>query len=160
VEQSNRFTPQEARFLLQHVPPTVRKGVTLSKEQHLCLVKIPKFYGIPKIHKDPVKMRPIVPCHNALQNPVAKFVSKQLKPFIAELPGVCIGTKQMSSDLRKLHLPRHESIWIVSGDIVAYYPNIEVEAAIDADPGTHYCTRLPRSTFLRRVSQRREATKR
>lgn len=37
-------------------------------EQHV----IPVFYGIPKIHKEPVKMQPIIPCHSAIQNPATK----------------------------------------------------------------------------------------
>ena len=35
---------------------------------------LPQFYMIPKIHKNPVGARPIVPCHSAIQNPCAKFI--------------------------------------------------------------------------------------
>jgi hypothetical protein len=47
-----------------------RHRITVKGEQHV----IPVFYGIPKIHKEPVKMRPIIPCHSAIQNPAAKYI--------------------------------------------------------------------------------------
>jgi hypothetical protein len=40
----------------------MRSKVTLRGKSH----HIPHFYGIPKIHKKPVKMRPIIPCHMAV----------------------------------------------------------------------------------------------
>ena len=45
----------------------IKKG-----EKHI----IPTFYSISKIHKQPVKMRPIIPCHSAIINPAAKYISK------------------------------------------------------------------------------------
>ncbi|THG95847.1 hypothetical protein EW145_g7889 [Phellinidium pouzarii] len=77
-------------------------------------------------------MRPIVPCHSALQNPAAKFVSKMLKPIITSLihcPYVIHGTKDFVQKLQ--HLPiLNKKTWIVSGDVVAYYPNIPKSEAI------------------------------
>jgi hypothetical protein len=88
---------------------------------------VPRFYGIPKIHKTPVKMRPIIPCHSAAQNPAAKFVSKQLKPLLAQRPYVLKGTKDLALKLSKLQIPKHKKAWLVSGDIVAFYPNVPLE---------------------------------
>ena len=53
--------------------------------------KVPQFYVIPKIHKTPVGMRPIIPCHSAVMNPAAKYVSKVLKPVIAKAPTIIHG---------------------------------------------------------------------
>ena len=43
------------------------------------LRKLPKFYIIPKIHKTPVFVWPILLCHSVVQGPAGKFVSKMLK---------------------------------------------------------------------------------
>ena len=67
------------------------------KERH-----IPRFYGIPKIHKQPVKFRPILPCHSAIQNPAAKFISKMLKPLVAEARTVIHGSKDLMMKLSQL----------------------------------------------------------
>ena len=47
--------------------------VVAGKEEY----PVPRFYGIPKIHKYPVKFRPIIPCHSVVFNPAAKFISKK-----------------------------------------------------------------------------------
>jgi hypothetical protein len=94
--------------------------------------KLPKFYGIPKIHKHPVKMRPIVPCHSAMQNPAAKYVSKNLKPVIDNLRFVIKGTKDMAMKLAKLELIPGRKFFLVGFDLVAYYPNIPTEACVES----------------------------
>lgn len=87
----------------------------------------PTFYGIPKIHKTPTKMRPIIPCHSAIMNPAAKFVSKNLKPLINAAPTVLHGTKDLAQKLSQLTLSPTARWYIVTGDVVAFYPNINLE---------------------------------
>ena len=119
-------------FLRQHFPAEVTPhGNAVPVETFLSGITLPQFYGIPKVHKNPVKLRPIAPCHSALQNPMAKLVSKILKPFVQTSPTICGGTKELAVELSSLKLPRFEQIWLVSGDIVAYYPNIPIVRAMD-----------------------------
>jgi hypothetical protein len=70
----------------------LRHLITPPKEKH----NVPLFYGIPKIHKEPVKMRPIIPCHSTVQNPAAKYISKMLKPIIQSVPSIIHGTKDLA----------------------------------------------------------------
>jgi hypothetical protein len=93
--------------------------------------KVPEFYGIPKIHKEPVKLRPIIPCYAAIQNPAAKYVSKKLKPLIQAAPTIIHGTKDLAIKLSTLDLDRSRKLWIVTGDVVAFYPNIPIQPCID-----------------------------
>ena len=116
VEHNN---PQLAEFMRSKIPPDSDQDIVL-----------PTFYGIPKIHKKPWKMRPIVPCHSAIQNPVAKFVSKTLKPFLEARPYVLKGSKDLAKKLADLTIPQGKKIYLVSGDIVAFYPNIPRSKAI------------------------------
>lgn len=92
---------------------------------------VPQFYGIPKIHKEPVKMRPIIPCHSACQNPAAKFCSKKLKPIIRSAPTIIHGTKDLAIKLSKVRLTPGRRFYIVTGDVVAFYPNIPINACLD-----------------------------
>jgi hypothetical protein len=93
--------------------------------------KYPAFYGIPKIHKQPTKFRPIIPCHSAMQNPAAKYVSKKLKPLILAAPTIIHGTKDLAIKLSKLEIPSNRRFFIVTGDVVAFYPNVPLTHALD-----------------------------
>ena len=105
----------------------LRSKVTAPGREH----HIPRFYGIPKIHKEPVKFRPILPCHSAIQNPAAKFVSKMLKPLIAEAQTVIIGSKDLAIKLSQLRLIPGRKYYIVTGDVVAYYPSIPLGKCLE-----------------------------
>ena len=105
----------------------LRHLINPPKEKH----NIPLFYGIPKIHKEPVKMRPIIPCHSAIQNPAAKYVSKILKLIIKWAPTIIRGTKDLAIKLSTLQLQFGRKYFLVTGDVVAYYPNIPTEKCID-----------------------------
>src|SRR5205085_11947418 len=74
---------------------------------------VPRFYGIPKIHKSPWKMRPIVPCHSAMQNPAAKVLSFLLKPIVQTQPYILEGSKQLAMRLDQLRLPPGKKVWII-----------------------------------------------
>jgi len=76
-------------------------------------------------------MRPIVPCHSAIQNPAAVFAYKQLKPFLDERPYVLKGTKDLAIRLSKLKLKPYRSYFLVSFDIVAYYPNVPLDRCLE-----------------------------
>ena len=88
---------------------------------------VPTFYGIPKIHKEPVKVRPIIPCHSAIQNPAAKYISKKLKPLIEAAPTIIHGSKDLAQKLSRLSIDRRRQWYIVTGDVVAFYPNIPID---------------------------------
>jgi hypothetical protein len=104
-----------------------RHRITVKGEQHV----MPVFYGIPKIHKEPVKMRPIIPCHSAIQNPAAKYVSKKLKPLVEAAPTILKGTKDLAIRLSKINLDSNRQWYLVSGDVVAFYPNVPLEQCLD-----------------------------
>ena len=104
-----------------------RHRITEKGQQHV----IPVFYGIPKIHKEPVKMRPIIPCHSAIQNPAAKYVSKKLKPLIEAAPSILKSTKDMVIKLSKINLDINRRWFLVTGDVVAFYPSIPLKKCLD-----------------------------
>ena len=111
-----------SKFLRQHCG---HSGHTTGLGYH-----VPNFYGIPKIHKQPVKFRPIIPCHSVIMNPAAKFISKMLKPIIQSAPAIIHGTKDLAIKLSKLHLQPGRKFYIVTGDVVAFYPNINLDLCL------------------------------
>ena len=100
------------------------------------LWKLPKFYVIPKIHKTPVSARPILPCHSVVQGPAGKFVSKMLKEIVKTKQGIIYGSKDLALNLYSLKLlspakfdGEMKRLYFVSGDVVAFYPNVDVQKA-------------------------------
>jgi hypothetical protein len=76
-------------------------------------------------------MRPIIPCHSAIQNPAAKYVSKKLKPLVEAAPTILKGTKDLAIRLSKINLDSNRQWFLVSGDVVAFYPNVPLEQCLD-----------------------------
>ena len=76
-------------------------------------------------------MRPIIPCHSAIQNPAAKFISKNLKPLIQGASTVIHGTKDLAQKLSHLNIDTSRRWFIVTGDVVAFYPNIPLDNALE-----------------------------
>jgi hypothetical protein len=111
--------PQLFKFLRSKMP-----------EDPIILPQFPEFYAIPKIHKNPTGYRPIVPCHSAITEPACKVVSKMLKPLYQQCPHVIHGSKDLAGKLSKLSLLQHRKVFIVTADIVAYYPNIPLNKAV------------------------------
>jgi hypothetical protein len=101
--------------------------IMVKGEQHV----IPVFYGIPKIHKEPIKMQPIILYHSAIQNPTTKYISKKLKPLVEAVPTILKGTKNLVIRLSKIDLNRNHQWYLVSGNIVAFYPNIPLKQCLD-----------------------------
>ena len=91
----------------------------------------PQFHGLPKIHKQPTGFRPIIPCHSVCFNPAAKFVSKELKPLIKAAPSVIHGTKDLFTRLSQLRIAPRRKFFFVTGDVVAFYPNVPLRSCMD-----------------------------
>ena len=87
--------------------------------------QIPKFYGIPKIHKkyDSLPpMRPIVAHTNSLLNPTARFLDHLLQPIAQVYPDYLHNSASLSVLLQTLEVP--ETAILVSVDVESLYPSI------------------------------------
>jgi hypothetical protein len=114
-------------YLGSNLPEFLRANITPLGDHH----NIPRFYVIPKIHKNPVGARPIVPCHSAIQNPAAKYISLTLKPIVKSAATILHGSKDLAIKLSQIQLRTDRRWFIVSGDVVAFYPNIPILKCLD-----------------------------
>ena len=101
--------------------------ITVPGNEHYIL----EFYRIPKIHKQPVKFRLILPCHSAIQNLAAKLCSKHLKPIVDSAPAIIKGTKNLVIKLSKLSLQPGCKVFLENGDVVVFYPNIPLDKCLN-----------------------------
>ena len=86
---------------------------------------VPEAYAIPKIHKNPWKGRPICPGFCLPQNPASKVLAKTVRPFIDQIPWVIQGSKDFVKKLANVRIPQGRKGFIVSADVVAFYPSVD-----------------------------------
>lgn len=118
-ERHVQDNPQLSTFL-SHCLPKTDGGWTDWKDF------VPEAYAIPKIHKNPWKGRPICPGYNLPQNAASKVLAKLVRPFIeTECPWVIKGSKDFVIKLGAVKIPRGRKCFIVSADVVAFYPSVD-----------------------------------
>ena len=61
---------------------------------------IPRIYGLPKIHKDGVPIRPIVNTRNSPTYQLAKFLAKKLKVFVGQTPSYIKDSTHMVNEIK------------------------------------------------------------
>lgn len=62
-------------------------------------IKVPTFYGIPKLHKSPVVLRPIVSSINWVTTAAAKWIDRTLQECIRRVPWICENSIQVINAL-------------------------------------------------------------
>ena len=94
--------------------------------------QIPKFYGIPKIHKKYntlPPMRPIVAHTNSLLTPTARLLDHLLQPVARTYPDYLHNSASLSILLQTLEVP--ETAILVSVDVESLYPSIPQTECLD-----------------------------
>ena len=106
--------------LPQEVKDYILADMSLDKARS----NVPKFHGLPKVHKEPWALRPIVPCHSYPLSSASKVLSMILKLFVRKSPWILESTQDLARILEKITVPPGKKYWIASGDVTAMYPNI------------------------------------
>lgn len=89
---------------------------------------VPEFHGIPKVHKTPWTMRPIVPSHSWVTRRASEVCDFTLRAFHKkEFPWIVDSTKEVISELMKHTIVRSDKTWLVTGDVESFYTNVETE---------------------------------
>jgi hypothetical protein len=86
--------------------------------------KIPEFHAIPKVHKKPWALRPIVPSHSWVTSRLSEVVDHLCRPILAHMTWVVDSTKSVVATLDKVRIEPGKNVWICTGDVVAFYTNI------------------------------------
>ena len=96
---------------------------------------LPRIYGLPKIHKDRVPLRPIV---NTIGSPtylLSKFLAKKLLPMAGNTSSFIKNSTSFVDWVKNIEVNKEDIL--VSFDIVSLYTMIPIEEAID---GINYMT--------------------
>ncbi|XP_075163049.1 uncharacterized protein LOC142235673 [Haematobia irritans] len=97
------------------------------KTMYCSAASAPRIYGLPKIHKDNVPLRPIVssmnvPCYN-----LSKYIGDILRQLVSKKLNVK-NSLELKQNLQNIHLNDDEIL--VSFDVISLFTNIPVHTAI------------------------------
>jgi len=90
----------------------------------------PHFYGLPKIHKTGVPLRPIVSMIGAFHSNLAKYLNNVIKPYATNGPSFIKNSTDAISKLSQVS-DLHEGI-ILSLDVVSLFTKIPLDESIEA----------------------------
>jgi hypothetical protein len=116
TKSENLLTSQQFKWLMKPVEAQ--------------FLKVPVLKVLPKIHKIPASGRPIIPTFDTLLANASAWVDFRIKPLLARFPWIIPDSKTFCRDILNIRIPAGKEIWLVSGDVVAMYPNIPIEDGI------------------------------
>ena len=88
----------------------------------------PKYYGLPKVHKTGIPLRPIVSSVGPVSYETAKELSKILKPLVGNTPYSVRNTKDFIHGIQDIRLQDDECM--VSYDVEALFTSVPVKPVI------------------------------
>ena len=71
---------------------------------------IPKFYGLPKVHKENIPLRPIVSSIGSVSYGVAKEIARIIKPLVGSTEHHVNNSKEFIEEMKKMKLEEGECI--------------------------------------------------
>ena len=87
-----------------------------------------RMYFLPKVHKTPLKLRPIVSATNGPTEKASEYIDKQLQPYMTQVKSYFKNSEELIEILKTLKIPRHSLL--VTLDIESLHTNITHEQAI------------------------------
>ena len=88
----------------------------------------PKYYGLPKVHKEGVPLRPIISSRGAATYKSAKELARILKPLVGKAPHHVHNTQDFIQIIEDIKLQDHECM--MSYDVHSLFTSIPVDPAI------------------------------
>ncbi|TQW01470.1 reverse transcriptase (RNA-dependent DNA polymerase) domain-containing protein [Cordyceps javanica] len=101
------------------LPPAMDKYI-----RQRTLREIPEFHAIPKVHKKPWKLRPIVPSHSWVTTTTSTVLDHLCQPLLENFPWIVASSKQVINQIEKVKPLSGKPVWILTADVVAFYTNI------------------------------------
>ena len=89
---------------------------------------VPKFYGLPKVHKNNVPLRPIVSSIGSITYKTAKFLASILSPLVGKTEHFVKNSIQFVKKIKELEVPPGRKM--VSFDVTALFTSIPVTEAV------------------------------
>lgn len=117
---------------INNLSKNLLKMKKLDKSQHHYISpsnsKIPRFYGLPKVHKPDLPFRPIVDFRSSPSYNLAHFLNKILKPVTTNFPTHIKNSYEFAKSIKNFVVPpNHE---LVSFDVISLFTRVPVETTL------------------------------
>ena len=96
------------------------------KNQH----RTPIFYGMPKVHKTPIKLHPVVSCINSFNSIFSTWLDYRMQQLLRLIPPYIRDSTSLLEQPGQLNLPENAKIF--TADATAMYTNIDNMIGIQA----------------------------
>ena len=90
--------------------------------------EVPKFYGLPKIHKQGATLRPIVSSIGSITHKRAKFLAPVINPLLGKNQLAIKNSEDFVKKIKDLKVPQSRKL--VLYDVTALYTTIPIEVAV------------------------------
>ena len=108
----------------------------------------PRLYGLPKVHKKDVPLRPILSMVGSAQHKLAKWLVRLLEPVIKFYTEYCVEDSFTFVDsIRQSHIKNMDSTCMVSFDVKSLFTNIPLKEAIRISADSLF-RQFPQTTIL------------
>ena len=87
-----------------------------------------RFYGMPKIHKPVLCVRPIVSNSASIMQGLSKWLHYMLQPYLKRTSTYLRDSDQLIEDLHAVHVP--EDALLITFDVVSMYTSIQIDFAL------------------------------
>ena len=102
---------------------------TIYKRLYPTGASTPKYYGLPKVHKEGIPLRPIISSRGAVTYESAKELSRILKPLVSRSPHHVHNTQDFIQSIEGIQLQENE--YIMSYDVNSLFTSIPIDPDIN-----------------------------
>ena len=122
---------QTLKKLLKTHQEILSKPEILYFERSLQLpLRLPVFYGLPKVHKTPVKLRPVVSSCGSLLSIFSTWLDYKMKDLLPMVKSYLKNSTTVINDLKHMVLPKNALLF--SADATSMYTNIDTPTGLKA----------------------------
>ena len=114
--------------ILQGVKQSGAISETKYRQLYPTSEEVPKFYGLPKVHKNACPLRPIVACRGSISYDVAKFTADIISPLVGQSGHHLQNSKDLVDKLKNFQLESGEVL--VSYDVTALFTCTPVQESL------------------------------
>jgi hypothetical protein len=104
--------------------------LTYFQRSYKCHHRIPIFYGLPKVHKTPMTLRPVVSSSSSFLSIFSVWLDHKMKTLIPLVQSYIQNSITVANDLKSLEIP--EGALLFSADATSMYTNIDTETGVSA----------------------------
>jgi predicted GIY-YIG superfamily endonuclease len=122
LKDSQRNFNNTMKLILKDHPNLIQKF-------NAYLPSLPYFYGLPKLHKENIPLRPIISNVNSVTNSLAKWVASILSLSLGKISPSHL--KNSSDLLEKIGTLETTNLKLISFDITSLYTNVPINTTIE-----------------------------